>query len=190
MTSDQDRERQIVDLEVGKNEEQGASEDQETVGGQVNDLEKLKEQMVQCEAEAKKYHQLYLRTLADMENMRKRAIRDREEYLKYASLPLVKPLLTVIDDLERAIKMARETEDLDTLAQGVAMIAKNLKEVINKEGVEPIECLGRPFDPQYHEPLTVEASEEHPENTIIEEMQKGYTMKGRLIRPSLVKVSK
>lgn len=149
----------------------------------------LQESLQAAQAESKKNYDLYLRAVAEMENLRKRNQREREEYIKFASLPLIKPLLTVIDDLDRALALASPEQDYSGLHKGIEMVCQRLKEIVVSAGVEPVEALGQDFDPQYHQPLAVEASAEHPENTVIEELQKGYVMHGRVIRPSLVKVS-
>lgn len=85
--------------------------------------------------------------------------------------------------------MSAGDQNYEALYKGVEMINNSLHEMIKAEGVEPIDALGKPFDPQFHQPLTVETGTGHEENTVIEELQRGYTMKGRVIRPSLVKVS-
>ncbi len=149
----------------------------------------LQEDLLAAQEESKKNYDLYLRAMAEMENLRKRNQRERDEYLKFAPLPLIKPLLTVIDDLDRALAMASPDQDYASLHKGIEMVCQRLKEIIATAGVEPVEALGQSFDPQYHQPLMVEASAEHPDNTVIEELQKGYVMHGRVIRPSLVKVS-
>lgn len=156
-------------------------------GKDTDELTELKERLAKAEEMAKKNQDNYLRSLAEIENIRKRNNRDREEYIKYASVTMVKKLLPVIDDFERAID-TNTTQDFESLHKGMEMIFKKLLEVIKSEGVEPIEALGKQFDPEYHQPLMMEESTE-PANTVIEEMQKGYMMHGRVIRPSLVKVS-
>ncbi len=121
--------------------------------------------------------------------MRKRSQREKEEYIKYAHVSMIKKLLPIIDDLNRGMLASKQSRDFDTLSKGVEITAKNLQDLLRNEGVAEIDCLGKPFDPQFHEPLMVEPSKEHPENTVIEELSKGYTLHDRLIRPSLVKVS-
>lgn len=147
------------------------------------------QQAEELKEEAKKNHDQYLRALAELENIKKRAVREREDYIKFATLPIIKKLLPVIDDLDRALNSSNSNQDYEILSKGVQMIAKSLHEMIKHEGVEAIEAVGQPFDPQFHQPLSVEGGSEHPENTVIEEFQKGYIMHGRVIRPSLVKVS-
>ena len=168
---------------------EGLLNEVEIPGEKEEDIDSLKTELKQSQEEAQKYKDLYLRLLADVENMRKRAVREREEYIQFAALPLIKKILSVIDDLERALQMSGEAQNGEALYKGVEMINGSLHELIKAEGVEAIPALGKPFDPEYHQPLTVEPSTEYEENTVIEEMQTGYIMKGRVIRPSLVKVS-
>ena len=157
---------------------------------EVDEITALKSELEKSQQESQKNYDLYLRSLAELENFKKRAARDKEEYSKFALLPLIQKLLPVIDDLERALAQFDNSKDLEGLSKGVEMITRSLQEIIKNEGVEPIEALGQAFDPQYHQPLIVEESDEHSENTVIEEFQAGYILHGRVIRPSLVKVSK
>lgn len=150
---------------------------------------KLNEELKQQQEESRKNHDNYLRALAEVENIKKRSQRDREEYLKYANAAIIKRLLPIIDDLHRAIGVARNSQDFEALSKGVEMTARNLDELLLGEGVKVIESLGQPFDPQYHQALSVESSDQYPENTVIEELQPGYILHDRVIRPSLVKVS-
>lgn len=161
----------------------------ETGSEAAESVAELNERLQLAREESRKNYDLFLRAVAETENLRKRSQRERDEYLKFASLPLIKQLLTVIDDLERALAMAGPEQDYANLYKGVAMVHQRLQEIVAKAGVEPVEALGQCFDPQFHQPLSVESCEGHPENTVIEELQKGYVMHGRLIRPSLVKVS-
>jgi molecular chaperone GrpE len=154
-----------------------------------SEIELLQEQLQQKSEEAKKYYDQYLRSLAETENLRKRSQREKEEYLKFAQLSIIKKLLPIIDDLNRGMEAANAAHDFEGLKKGVEITARNLLDLLRQEGVQEIDCVGKPFDPQYHEPLMVVSSDEHPENTIIEELNKGYIMHDRVIRPSLVKVS-
>ncbi len=171
------------------NQEEMGSDSSLTPPPAAESIAGLNERLQAVQEESKKNYDLYLRAAAETENLRKRHQRERDEYLKFASLPLIKPLLTVIDDLERALDMASPEQDYASLHKGISMVCQRLKEIVAQAGVEPVEALGQCFDPQFHQPLSVEACSEHPENTVIEELQKGYIMHGRLIRPSLVKVS-
>ncbi len=155
---------------------------------EMDEIASLKQELARKNEEAARHYEQYLRAIAELENIKKRSARDKEEYIKFANLPLIKGLLPVIDDLDRALVMSVSNQDYESLNKGVAMISKKLHELVKKEGVEAIDALGKTFDPQFHQPLAVESSKE-PENTVIEELQKGYIMHGRLIRPALVKVS-
>ncbi|CFX98900.1 GrpE nucleotide exchange factor [Syntrophomonas zehnderi OL-4] len=176
-------------------EGQTANTEAEDIAAETNtqppksEIEILQEELAKKSAESQKYYDQYLRSLAEVENMRKRAQRDKEEYMKYAHVSIIKKLLPVIDDFNRGIAAAQKTNDFEALSKGVEITARNLTEILKQEGVVEIECLGKPFDPEYHEPLMVVPSEEHPQNTVIEELSKGYILHDRLIRPSLVKVS-
>lgn len=151
--------------------------------------EELQQEIDNTREEAKKNYDLYMRALADAENIRKRSQRERDEYIKYATLPIIKKLLPIMDDFQRAIHAGESSQDFEALYKGVEIIVGHLEQILEAEGVETIECLGKPFDPQLHQPLMVESSEEYEDNMVIEELQKGYKMKGRVVRPSLVKVS-
>ncbi|MEQ8236049.1 MAG: nucleotide exchange factor GrpE [Syntrophomonadaceae bacterium] len=150
---------------------------------------KMSEELRKLQEEARKNYDNYLRALAEVENIKKRSQRDREEYVKYANMTLIKKLLPIIDDLNRAIEASGISRDFEALSKGVEMTARNLGDLLTGEGVKPIESLGKPFDPQYHQALSVEPNGEYPENTVIEQLQTGYIMHDRVIRPSLVKVS-
>ncbi len=182
------REEQLKNTQPDEQEQKGS--EQTGLENEVDEITALKNELEKSQEESRKHYNLYLRAVAELENFKKRTARDREEYSKFALLPLIQKLLPVIDDLERALAEFSNSKDLEGLSKGVEMITRSLQEIIKNEGVEPIEALGKAFDPQYHQPLIVEESDEHSENTVIEEFQTGYILHGRVIRPSLVKVSK
>ena len=183
---------EVVSVENKKMEEAiNTEENMENIEAATsNEGEALIEQIDKLQEELKQANGLYLRALAELDNTRKRAVREREEYIKFASLPLIKKLLAVIDDLDRAISMFEPGQNPEALLKGVEMIKSRMKEIVEQEGAQAVNALGQPFDPQYHQPLAVEENSNYPENTVIEELQKGYVMHDRVIRPSLVKVSK
>ncbi len=153
-------------------------------------LAKMVEKTAQLEEEAKKNYDLYLRALAELDNYRKRAAKEKDEYTRFANLSILKKILGVVDDLERALENADdEKKDYDSLKKGLDIISRNVADILKGEEVQAIEALGKPFDPQYHQPLMTEQSDEYPEHTVMQEFQKGYICKDRVIRPSLVKVS-
>jgi molecular chaperone GrpE len=165
------------------------TEQQEIQPEEKSAEEILQEQLQKLQEESKQNYDHYLRALAEVENIKKRTQREREEYLKYANVSFIKKLLPVIDDLHRAVDNANKSKDFEMLSKGIEMTTRSLDDLLKGEGLQVIESVGKPFDPQYHQALTVEKSDEHPENTVIEQLQTGYTLHNRVIRPSLVKVS-
>ncbi len=147
------------------------------------EIEKLK-------AELEDWKQSYMRKQADFQNFTKRKEREMEELRKFASEKIITRLLDGIDNLERAIKSSSQTKDFDGLVKGVELILGNFKDIMKSEGVEEIITENAEFDPHEHMAVMVEASPEHDDNKIIMELQKGYKMKGKVIRPSMVKVCK
>ena len=143
------------------------------------------EEAARLEKEIAELKDLYMRARADFENLRKRVERDRQEDLARLTARVVSELLPSIDNLDRALE---QQGDEAAFREGVTLIRRQLDEGLRKLGVEPIEALGDPFDPVFHEAVTAEPREGLAPNTVIEEIRKGYTLGGRVIRPSLVKV--
>jgi molecular chaperone GrpE len=126
--------------------------------------------------------------LADFENLKKRYDRQIEEVKKYSNERLIIELLDVVDELEMAVKSGNSSNSTESLIQGVEMTLKKLKNVLRNEGVYPIECVGKPFDPSKHDAVA-KIERDGVENCIInEEVRKGYIMKDKVIRPSIVKI--
>lgn len=133
-----------------------------------------------------------LRLQAEFENFRKRALRERQEAVQYGSQNLFKDLVSVVDNLERAIAHARESGggDLASFLQGVELVQRELLAIFEKNHVTEIEAQGKPFDPSLHEAMAQVESGEVPPNTVIEVLQKGFQLRDRLVRPSRVIVAK
>lgn len=131
-----------------------------------------------------------MRLAAEFENYKKRQVREREAYLKYAEENILKELLPCVDNLERALAPETEAGDLSVIQQGVELTLKGLLSTINKFGLEPIDSVGKPFDPNFHEALVMENSDDIPDQHIIKEFEKGYQYKDRLLRAAKVVVSK
>jgi molecular chaperone GrpE len=127
-----------------------------------------------------------LRALADLENYRKRIQRERQDEHRFRALEPMRELLTVIDNLERALAAPGSVEDLK---QGVELILKQMTTMLDNHGVERVEALGREFDPSLHEAVSRDEDADVPRPTVSEELQAGYTMHGRLLRPAVVKVT-
>jgi len=141
-------------------------------------------------AEAVESHEAYLRTRADLDNARKRWLKEREDLTRYSALPFIKRLLPVVDDFDRALAVAHESSDFAALVKGVEMVERKLHDILGQEGLVAIEALNCEFNPERHEALMVEYTDEVEDNIIIEVLQKGYMLHDRVIKPSLVKVAK
>ncbi len=146
-------------------------------------IKKMKEEL----SEAK---EKYLRLYAEFENYRKRVQKDREELVKYSIEPLVMELLTVIDNLEMALEHSENDATAKSLIEGVELTLREFRKVIGRYGVQEIESLGKPFDPAYHHAISQVERNDVESNTVVEEYRKGYLLKDRVIRPSLVAVSR
>ena len=148
----------------------------------------------QLKADAEKASQNWdklLRLQADFDNARKRWERDRSEFVRFANEDLICDMLTIVDELERSVELSQEKhEDHAAFLKGVEMILAHMHELLKRNNVRPIEAKGKCFDPNYHEALMQAEDDEAPENTNLEEMQKGYILDGKVIRTSKVQVSK
>lgn len=139
--------------------------------------------------EVEENYNRYLRVQADFDNFRKRTRKEKEELLKYASQPLIEALLPAIDNLERALAAGQSAEHSDSLIKGVEMVVRQIQQTLEQEGLKAIEAEGKPFDPGFHQAVMQEESAEHEAGIVIQELQKGYVLKDRVIRPAMVKVS-
>lgn len=181
-----------VDNERAPGNEAPAGEP-ETETGAGTDMEQLKEELEKVRQEAADEHERLLRLSAEFENYKKRIDRQSDEFKKYANESLIKELLTVVDNLERAIYSTEGDKSVNSdscVVEGVEMTLNEILKILKKFNVTPIEARGKPFDPVYHEAMMQEASDEYPENTVINELQKGYMIHDRLLRPAMVVVSK
>jgi len=139
----------------------------------------------------KESHDKLLRNQADLENIRKRLEREKQDFLKFANEGLVLDLLNVLDDLERTVTLAESTkQDFDAFLKGVEMILAHLYEMLKVHGVKPVEAEGKIFDPNFHEALMQVEDKDLPDHTIVEVLQKGYLIHERVLRTAKVKVSK
>jgi molecular chaperone GrpE len=140
----------------------------------------------QLAAEKADLQDRFLRSQAEFQNSRKRAERERAEFAEYASTEAVRALLPILDDFERAIKT--ESSDRE-FSKGMGLIYQRFYDSLKKLGLEPIVSTGQPFDPHVHHAVEMVETEEAPDHTVLEEYQRGYNFKGRLLRPAMVKVA-
>jgi molecular chaperone GrpE len=160
-------------------EEQAAETEEVSVLSELDELRKQSEEN----------YQRYVRAQADFDNFRRRAKQEMEDFAKYASLKLIEQLLPVVDNFERALSSSKETKDFDALIKGLDMTYRQLDQLLVQEGLQPIEAIGQPFNPEFHQAIMQVESEEHGEGIILEELQKGYILKDKVVRPAMVKVS-
>ena len=154
------------------------------------EIEELKKKVEEKEKELREHHDRLLRVAADFDNYKKRAAKEKEEWVKFANEDLIKSILPFVDNLERAVNHSEKTEDIQSLVDGIKLTLQQLLQTLNRFGVSPIESLGKPFDPAVHEAMLVVETDQHEPNQVVEEFQKGYLLNDRLLRPATVSVSK
>ena len=150
----------------------------------------LAAELEKAQAEASDLRDKMLRMAAEQENFKKRMQRERENALRYAEEDILKELLPTLDNLQRAIEQGHNSDDAAVLLEGVEMTSKGLLNTLDKFGLKPLDGVGEPFDPNFHEALAAEHSDDVAENMILQEYQRGYMFKDRLIRATKVVVSK
>lgn len=170
----------------GPAEEAGA----QAAPGPEQDPARLQEALQQAQAKAQEYWDKLLRVQAELDNLRKRSQRDLDNAHKYAIERFVGELLPVKDSLDLGLGHSREQADAEKLHEGMDLTLKMLAQVFDKFHVEEIDPQGQPFDPAFHQAMTLQENSELPPNTVISVMQKGYTLNRRLLRPAMVIVSK
>jgi molecular chaperone GrpE len=153
------------------------------------ELQEVKQQKVELEAKLEEAENKILRMQADFENSRRRARLDLEATEKYKSQGLITELLPAIDNFERALKMETDNDQTKSVLQGMEMVYRSLLDTLKKEGAEQIESVGKEFDPHLHQAIMQVEDENFGPNIVVEEFQKGYTLKDRVIRPAMVKVN-
>ncbi|MCD4804215.1 MAG: nucleotide exchange factor GrpE [Desulfobacterales bacterium] len=153
-------------------------------------LKEMETKIKSLEEEAKETYDRFLRVSAEFENYKKRSAREMSEFKKFANESLIKELLLVVDNMERAINSSKDEGNSNNgLVEGIDMTLKELLKIFEKFSVKQVESLGKPFDPNFHQAVMQEETDEHPHNTVINELQKGYIINERLLRPATVVVS-
>jgi molecular chaperone GrpE len=150
----------------------------------------LREQLLECKKEIENYKDQYLRALAELDNYKKRARNEKEEIVKRANERLMLELIPVLDNFDRGMGAAKNSENFDNFYKGIELIYKGFKEVVEKEGLISFTAIGNKFDPSKHEAVSLVESDEHAPDTVLDEIYKGYMLNGKLIRPAKVIVSK
>ena len=160
-----------------------------TRGEKAERLRKLEEALNAEQAKSREYLDRLKYLQADFENYRKRADKEFQEVTQRSNERLIIDILDIADDLERAVQTGRTTDNTKVLLEGVEMVQKKLYSMLEQEGLTRIDAVGKPFDPNRHELLAKISCKDHEEGTIVEEVRKGYIFKGKVIRPSVVKIA-
>lgn len=183
-----------VEIEVQQPASESAGSNAAEIGeepaGQARQPGDTEEALAAAEQDLAKHREAMLRMQAEMENLRKRLARDAEKSRKFALERIMKDLLQVLDSMERGLGMADESATVESLREGQELTLKMLAKVLQDHDLEAIDPVGQPFDPEWHEAMTVLPSDEVEENTVLEVLQKGYRLHDRLIRPAMVVVSR
>lgn len=177
-TSDKDR---VSEKSNSGEEKKQACQDQ---------LKEIQAELETAKQEAKETYDRFLRVSAEFENYKKRSAREMDDLRKYANQFLIVEMLAVVDNLERALNSSNGNSSNDKcMADGVNLTLKEILKVFEKFNVKPIESIGQSFDPNFHQAMMQEETDDYPENTVITELQKGYMIHDRLLRPSMVVVA-
>jgi molecular chaperone GrpE len=155
-----------------------------------NDTEELKNLLAQKTKEAQEHYDRYLRLAAELENIKKRQEREVTELRQFANENLLKELVPVLDNLERALEHGRQSDAPEALMEGLDLVNQDFLKVLGRFGVTPINSVGERFDPTYHHAVMEEEAPEVEDQTVLKELQKGYMLQNRLLRPAMVVVSR
>ncbi|MEE4607742.1 MAG: nucleotide exchange factor GrpE [Desulfobacteraceae bacterium] len=177
-TTEQEAASQPIGVEESPSDEAGA------------EPENLGELLDEARNEARENYERLLRVSAEFDNYKKRAAREVQEYRRFANESLLQELLPIIDNLERALAVPADAQNEKGLREGLDLTLKQIHKLLERFGVSAIEAEGKPFDPVYHQAMMQEHSDEVPENTVLRQMQKGYAIHDRLLRPAMVVVAK
>ena len=190
--SDKEKIKKYEEVEKADPEGQVSQKDEPaSIEIEVDSVESLQKKLDGALAESRQHYDRLLRVSAEFDNFKKRSARDADELRKYANEALLKDLLHVVDNLERAIASAADSVDSNMcVVEGVQMTLDEILKIFSKFGVTPIEATGKPFDPAFHQAIMQQETEAHAENTVMSEMQKGYLLRDRLLRPAMVVVAK
>ena len=192
------KEKDAVKINISKEgaeaqeEIQPAEESVETEEKSLSEMteDELLEKFEELEAQAQKNYDLYLRSQAEIDNIQKRNRKDKEEWIKYSNESLVKDILPALDNLENAITHSQNENSFDCLSEGVELTLKGLRDSLIKIGLKDVQAIGELFDPNFHHAVSEEPNDKKEPGTILKELQKGYMLHQRLIRPAMVILSK
>ena len=161
----------------------------ENVSHESNDIENLKEKLNEKTKKCEEYFELLQRTAAEFDNYKKRTVKEKDALYSEATSDAIASFLPVVDNIERAVQAAETNGDIKSLKDGIELVYRQFKDVMQKLGVEEIKCLGESFDPNLHNAVMHIEDDSCGENVVVDEFQKGYILKDKVIRHSMVKVA-
>ena len=195
MTKANEQTEEMKDIQSEKDKEDHKKNDSDK--GKPKDIplknmtkEELINKIDEIQGVADKNYELFLRAQDEIENMKKRFKKEREDLLKFSNESLIKQLLSVVDNLEKAISHSQEQSSLKALTEGVELTLQGLRDTLSKAGLNEIKTTGETFDPNFHEAVSEQENNSVEPGIILHELQKGYTLNDRLIRPAMVVISK
>lgn len=178
--------------ELNENNNQNEKEEQNSIMEETNKeikVEELQKRIEELGKESNEWKEKFLRKAAEFENYKRRTENDQLNLLNYAAESFIKKILPVVDDFERSLEHINDSNDYEKLKEGVQLIYNKLVKVLDEQGVKKIEAVGKPFDVHYHEALMQKADNSVPAHTVLEELEKGYLYKDKVIRHAKVVVS-
>ncbi len=178
-----------AELDNTPSDTHGTAEAELNDDAQAADPETLRAELDSATRRAEEMSEAFLRARADFANYKRRNEEERESLRSVMNTDLLTRLLPIVDNFERAIHASSQTQDYEKLVGGVNAVYRQIQDLLAREGVTPIEAVGEPFDPNLHNAVLREETTEYPENSVIEELQKGYVINGKVLRPTLVKVA-
>ncbi len=189
-----DEDKQVHKVQINSEEEPEPNEEtsqEEDIAAEelASEIEALRGELEQLRNDAQESRDHYLRVLADFDNFRKR---QRDEVMRRISIAreeLLINLLPIIDNFQRALQSAEQQHSYESLVEGVSLTLRQILDMLSREGVQPIDSVGQEFNPEFHEAVMRTETDDYPEGTIIEEFERGYTMDGKVLRPSRVRVA-
>lgn len=196
IAEDEKTEDQIKDDSKGAPEEQaevnGEKEDQGKKEIPLGDMKKaeLIEKVKEIQESADKNYDLFMRSVAEVENSKKRFQKEKSDLIKFSNESLIKQLLLVIDNLQKAISASQDENSVEAVREGIELTLKGLVDTLEKSGLAQVKAEGEPFDPNFHEAISEMEDNKVEPGTVIQVLQKGYTLNERLIRPAMVVISK
>jgi molecular chaperone GrpE len=190
LSKDKDRHKD-KDLPAKEGPDAAAPEEEPVIEAEAADEDAaLKLELQKKTKEAEEYRERLLRYAAEMENLKKRLEREKADLLQFANEKLIKELLPVVDNLELALEHGRQLETPESFLEGIEMVHQGLVKALVRFGVTPIDSVGQQFDPAFHNAVMQEEAPEVPDCTVLKELQKGYLLQNRLLRPAMVVVAR